>query len=369
VKRAATFVLAMTLALVGCGDDGAGASASASGSTTGSTSSGSAGGAGSVASSSGSGGGSGGSGGSGGTVGAGGAVTSGWQTLADVPLGPRQEHAVVALDGTIYLLGGFDDNVTLLDSVETYDIATQTWGTAAPLDGARHHPNAAAVDGKLYLVGALVGGGFNALGDVRIYDPGSNQWSNGASMPAGSERGGSAVAVIGTDIYVAGGWRGGPVADFSRYDTVGDSWTPLPDVPTARDHLVGAAIGGVFYLVGGRLGAISSVQDRVDAFDPAVGSWQPRTPMPTPRGGAAAAALGGQLYVFGGEGNAAAPSGVFDDVESYDPAADSWQALAPMPVPRHGFGAASWGTTIYLPGGAEEDLYGASSPTFDSFTP
>jgi N-acetylneuraminic acid mutarotase len=359
--------LTASLLLGACGsdDDAAPSGATSTASSTASTSSASTASSGTASG----GGGSGAAGGGSSSGGGGAGAVSGWQTLDDLPIGPRQEHAVVALDGEIYVLGGFDDNVQLLDSVEVYDTAGGNWGTAAPLEGARHHINAAAVGGKLYLVGALVGGAFNAIGDVRIYDPGSDSWSNGTSMPAGSERGAGAVAVIGDEIYVAGGWRGGPVADFSAYDTVNDSWTPLPDVPTARDHSVGAAVGGVFYLIGGRLGSLSSVQDRVDAFDPIVGSWQPRNAMPTARGGAAAAAHGGLIYVFGGEGNSAAASGVFDDVEVYDPAGDSWQMLAPMPVPRHGFGAATWGSTIYLPGGGQEDFYGALLPTFDSYTP
>ena len=55
--------------------------------------------------------------------------------------------------------------------------------------------------------------------------------------------------------------------------------------------------------------------------------------MPTARGSVAAAAVAGCLYVFNGELNPNRPSGVYDENEVYDPRADTWQALTPVPVP------------------------------------
>lgn len=45
--------------------------------------------------------------------------------------------------------------------------------------------------------------------------------------------------------------------------------------------------------------------------------------------------------MVGGEGNTEVPSGVFDALESYDPATDTWSVHEPMINPRHGMGAAS----------------------------
>jgi hypothetical protein len=69
--------------------------------------------------------------------------------------------------------------------------------------------------------------------------------------------------------------------------------------------------------------------------------------------------VAGRIVVAGGEGNPAAATGVFDAVEAYDPAGDAWTALAPMPTPRHGTGAATLGRTLYLPGGATVQAFGA----------
>jgi N-acetylneuraminic acid mutarotase len=161
--------------------------------------------------------------------------------------------------------------------------------------------------------------------------------------------------------------RGGPVADFSVYDPATDSWTILADLPAPLDHLAAAAVGGIFYVLGGRANGVLS--PAVRAFDPATNTWSRKADMPTARGGVAGAALGGKIYVIGGEGNPESGSnGVFDDNEAYDPATDTWQVLAPIPVPRHGTGAAALDGRIIVPGGATLQGFGPVD-TVEAFTP
>ena len=65
--------------------------------------------------------------------------------------------------------------------------------------------------------------------------------------------------------------------------------------------------------------------------------------------------MAGSLYVIGGQRDRIAVT----DVDRYDPATDSWQALPDMPNPRHGFGAVAVDGKIYLPGGADTMALGA----------
>ena len=57
--------------------------------------------------------------------------------------------------------------------------------------------------------------------------------------------------------------------------------------------------------------------------------------MPTARSGVAATVLDDKAFIFGGETREV----TFAAAEAYDPATDSWTELAPLPTPRHGFGA------------------------------
>ena len=290
-----------------------------------------------------------------------------WRTLAPLPAGPRQETAVAALDGGVWVLGGFDASGRVVATVEIYDPISDTWRRGPDLPVPMHHANVAVADGTLYIVGFLVGR-FIATGQVFSYDKGADAWTERTSMPRGSERGASGVGVVDNKIYVAGGFRSAAVGDFSVYDPQTDSWASLPNAPVPSDHLVAAGIDGIIYTAGGRQSSIAAHRPRLDAFDPSTGVWSQRAPMPASRGGIAGAVLHGRLYVFGGEGNEAQASGVFGNVEAYDPATDSWQVLAAMPTPRHGTGAAAVGEAIYVPGGATVVGFGAVD-TNESFTP
>lgn len=266
---------------------------------------------------------------------------------------------MVALDGLVYVLGGFDA-IGEVDTVEVFDPAGDSWDTAPSLPVEMHHANAAAAGGRIWIVGFLTTLGFNEDGRTFSWAPGEDAWTPGPDMPLGTERGASGVASDGSTIWIAGGFReAAPSALFSRFAVAGTAgtWTGLDDLPAARDHLGAGVIDGVVYAAGGRAGLIESHVPELLAWDG--DAWSALAPMPTSRGGAAAAVKDGRLYVFGGEGNPGHASGVFDAAERFDPDSGAWTELAPMGVPRHGTGAATVGDCVWVPGGADEAAFAA----------
>lgn len=285
--------------------------------------------------------------------------TGGWETRAPLAGGPRQETAVAALDGEVYVVGGFAAGGALVARVEAYDPRTDTWRETAELPQPMHHANLAAVGGRLFVAGYLVGLSFDAQGEVLSYDPAADAWGTATAMPTGTERGASAVAVYDDRIYLFGGFRGGALDDVWVYDVSLDLWDVAADLPGPRDHVVAATLGDRIYVVGGRDGAVASHTAALSIYDPATDAWTEGPPMPTSRGGMMAAVLDGRLFVAGGEGNVEAASGVFEQLEVYDPVTDAWSTLEPMPTPRHGTGAATIGEVLYVPGGANIEAFGA----------
>lgn len=283
-----------------------------------------------------------------------------WTPAAPLSGGPRQETAVVALDGLVYVLGGFDENGSIVADVEVFDPIAGTWDSAPSLPVAMHHANGAVAGGRIWVTGFLTGVGFDEDGRVFSWAPGESDWAAGPAMPLGTERGSSGVGSDGTTIWLAGGIREtASSAFFSSFAVSGTSgtWTGLDDLPAPRDHLGAGVIDGVFYAAGGRAGTLSSHVSELLAWDGE--SWSELAPMPTSRGGVASAVKDGRLYVFGGEGNPDLATGVFDEAERFDPATGEWTPLAPMGVPRHGTGAAAAGDCIWVPGGADEDFFAA----------
>lgn len=287
----------------------------------------------------------------------------------------RQEIAAAWLDGALYAIGGFDGRGATLASVERWRPGDAAWETIAPLPVAVNHPAAAAVDGRLVVVGGYRGPFLaNATDAVQVFDPETGAWTLANPMP--SARGGLAAAVLDGRVIAVGGARDGvSVADVAAFDVGADAWTALPPMPTPRDHLGVAVADGRLHALGGRAGGhhVHGVGDpfTLDAhevFDPGPGAWITSEPLPTGRSGHAVAEVDGCVYAFGGEGNRADPAGMFDEVERLDPLREVWEALAPMPVPRHGMGAVSVDGRVWMPGGGVVAGLGATDHV-DVFDP
>jgi hypothetical protein len=110
-------------------------------------------------------------------------TSSPWTTGAPLPT-PRSEIAGAALNGKVYIIGGFGESGQSTTTVEVYDPIADKWTTAAPLPQPIDHTAAASYDGKLY----VVGGGYlsrDALSNkLFIYDPTINKWTEGADLQA-----------------------------------------------------------------------------------------------------------------------------------------------------------------------------------------
>lgn len=260
-----------------------------------------------------------------------------------------------------------------LDWVEVFSTTSNDWRNASSLPTTINHGNVAAVNGKIYVLGGLNGSNFwTGIGDCYEYDPGTDSWKTLPSMPTGTARGASAMGVHGSTIYVAGGLTVlNPVTGaqsstdiVSSYHTKTREWKTLPSLPEGRDHVGGVVVKGVFYVVGGRVNGARNVRNTVYAMNVSRSDrkWVEKAAMPTARGGLSTGAIGSKIFTFGGEGDAALiPNGVYDSVEVYDTLSDSWEALPPMPFPRHGTNAASIGPGIHIPGGSNVTGAGAQA--------
>ncbi len=272
------------------------------------------------------------------------AATATWSSAPPVPVA-LGEVAGGLIAGKIYLVG---EGST---ATFAYDTATETWTSSdlAPRPHAGNHHAAEVVDGKLYLFGGLGGG---SEGKVQIYDPATNEWSEGEPMPFAA--GSSSTAVIGNQVYVAGGIVGSSTtAQAARYTPATDTWETIAPMPEGRNHAAAESDGSKMFVFGGRgLGSgdgneVANGFDTVQVYDPATDSWESSlepestlAPLPQARGGMGTAVFaGGEFWVMGGEtldGSGATAEDVYDRVDVYDPVTNSWRAGPAMPTARHG---------------------------------
>ncbi len=282
-----------------------------------------------------------------------------WMTGAPAPTA-RTEVAVAALDGLIYVVGGFEPSSpwTMWQSsvsagVEAYNPTTNQWASKPGLPVGLHHAGAVVVDGALYIIG-----GFTQSDDT-IWEPsdrvwrfhaGRGTWDERASLP--TARGGLAVTTLRGNIVAVGGYDGrrNPAA-VEVYDPGLDQWAAAAPLPTPRDHLAAVTIGDVLYAIGGRVRLnYRENLSTVEAYDADLAQWVSMADMPTPRSGIAADVVDGWIYVFGGESGA----GTFPHNERYSPRLNRWQAMAPMPTARHGLGAVAMDGRVYVLSGGPQ---------------
>src|SRR5207247_9131108 len=131
-------------------------------------------------------------------------------------------------------------------------------------------------------------------------------------------------------------------------------WGKVAQLPDAAEELYGIAAGGKMYGFGG-LAPAWKPRALVFEYDAAADKWTKKKPMALPSHHVALAELNGKIYAFGGfiPPQSGPPAWIpIDNVWEYDPVADNWKALAPMPTKRGSPVAAVVGGKIYVIGGA-----------------
>jgi N-acetylneuraminic acid mutarotase len=262
-----------------------------------------------------------------------------------------------------------------------------------------NHPNAAAINGSIYLLGGLVDSqdppvpdaDWIATGKSFVYDPSANTWTEIASMPNGTERGSAVLGVHGEMIYVAGGMTvlnpsyQDASTTVTAFNTTSLQWQRVPsiaaNIPEGRQHATGTVIRDTLYVIGGRWFERTNVRDTVFSLNllNQTAGWQ-NSPshMPTARGGVTGGAVGSSFFAFGGECNRNTSNGIYPQAETYNLESKEWKRLSNMPVPRHGTAAVAVGNRIYIPGGGlQQDgvpverngvvSYGQATAHFDAY--
>jgi len=275
-----------------------------------------------------------------------------WGTRANL-LKNNSEYALAEANGRIYVLGGYPPEMgpnRTSSTVQVYDIASDSWTLGPDLPQPNNHGMAAAVNGRIYLIGGQTTDdqqGATAVATVYELDPSAGAWVEKAAMPT-ARSGGVAVA-HGGRIYVAGG-RVPRGHDFAVYDPATNEWTELPSLPSQRNHITGAAIDGRIHIVGGRLGnGLSPLKsDAHEVFNPQTLTWTTAAPMLRGRSGMNGVVARGCFHVWGGE----APTGMTPDHDYYNPRTDKWWSLSNMPIPIHGVvGSAFVDGLVWVTGG------------------
>ena len=211
----------------------------------------------------------------------------------------------------------------------------------------------------------------------------AGKWASAAPFPEPAEELYGIAA--GGKMYVIGGFGEGgrPMGIVYEYDPASDHWTKKASMPKPAHHAALAEWNGKIYAFGGFIpypvpgqagGGGWQPVDNAWEYDPAADSWKALAPLPTRRGSALANTVDGKIYVIGGAtmNPGSSEPAVFQNRparsvgtnEMYDPATNSWQARSPMPTARnHTFGGAVNGKIYVIGGRLASPFIGPASNT------
>jgi N-acetylneuraminic acid mutarotase len=298
-----------------------------------------------------------------------------WTNSAPMP-NYRSEMSAVALDGKIYVAGGFAGSSQNFEDVTTafhyYDTATNTWHEAPPVPHKLHHLAMSALGGRIYITGGYKDSDFDPdQTAVWVFHPhakASAAWKRAADMPA--PRGAHTSVALNGLLYVIGGVTSNSTALWA-YNPASNTWnTKLAPMPTRREHLTATAANGKLYVIAGRWLPSPGNTGTLEEYDPATDTWTAKANMPTPRSGLTSAVIDGKIHVTGGEDLSS--SKTYNQHEVYDPATNTWATYPAMPTARHGLASAAVNGKWYVIGGgllAGNQTYVSLANIVEVFTP
>ena len=300
-----------------------------------------------------------------------------WQTLAPMP-STRHGTATALIGGEIFVFGGSANGGAVLQNVEVYSLAANTWrNDVAPMPRARTGAGAVLLDGKVYLVGGE-GAGAALVADVDVYDVAANTWSQVAPLP--TPRSFLTVGLLenvgrvssGDRAIVAAGGRvagGEGSAIVEEYVVEDDRWSARALLPAPRHSAASAVvtvaddvddIANEVWMIGGQGGA--TLSDRVLAFRASRDHVRKMPDLPEARFLHGAALLGDRVYLFGGRDFAEETS-----AWAFDPETGTYEELAPLPSVQNAPAAVAVGDRVYAIGGF--DSFGNAVATTRAYDP
>jgi N-acetylneuraminic acid mutarotase len=299
-----------------------------------------------------------------------------WVARADMPI-PRSEMAwATAWNGRMHVVGGYGEGQVNRAYHTVYDPASDSWLDAAPLPRGANHVAVAADAGRVYALGGFIEQNRRCDDKAFAYEVTEDRWREIAPLPR--PRGAAAAVILDGKVHLIGGATDpaperASIGWHEVYDPVADRWEMRRPLPGARDHVGCVAHGGLVHVVGGRFNTFQYNTDLHHVYLPQRDTWEERAPLPTARSGHGMVVYRGRFFCMGGEGGIiergkTLDAKVFGQMESYDPATNTWQSHAPMITPRHAVAAVTIGDWVYVAGGGAVLGGAVQSAVHEAFT-
>jgi N-acetylneuraminic acid mutarotase len=209
---------------------------------------------------------------------------------------PIRSGSAALLGATTYLLGGVGAPAAGAAILGLPAAAGATAKQLAVLPRPVADSAAAAIDGAVFLFGGFTGQQPTAT--VFAWQPGGTPHAT-AHLPSRLLY--DAAVTVGNQVIIVGGIvDGAPSRAILSFDPVEHSVTTIGQLPIPLSHAVAGVIGGEVFVIGGRVKGPTSQTRAVYRVDPDTGGASYAGALPVAISDAAIASTGGRILVAGG---------------------------------------------------------------------
>jgi hypothetical protein len=173
---------------------------------------------------------------------------------------PRSDVASASLNGTVYIVGGYDGSHLAPDVLATTD--GTHFSVVGQLAQPVRYPAVAAYQGAIWIIGGVLGATESSASsgqtdDIQRFDPITHHTDVVGHL--GAPLGHASAFVLNSALFVAGGRSAGAaVAQIWQINATTGLATPAGSLPGPRSDSGAVVIGGAAYLLGGEVSSPNS---------------------------------------------------------------------------------------------------------------
>jgi N-acetylneuraminic acid mutarotase len=277
-------------------------------------------------------------------------VANTWTAAGSLQTSGTGYTATLLNSGKVLVTGGStydtDGNYYGLSSAQIYDPVAGTWSNAASMSTTLlNHTATLLSNGTVLVAGGHAGDGYVPTASAAVYDPVANTWTNVASLNVPRFNhvalplpNGNVVVAYGSSSYYSD--SGVSQGSAETYNLAANTWTATGMTVQLPGFSATQLANGQVLIAGGSSPTGYGVANLAQIFKPATNTWSFAASLNTARQNHTATLLqNGKVLVVGGDIAVGATEysqfpAVLASAELYDPAANTWTAVASLTTGR-----------------------------------
>jgi hypothetical protein len=282
----------------------------------------------------------------------------------------RANHASVAYNGYLYVLGGFTNSNTRISAVEYATInsnGTLTWnGGTASFSTPRESPAAVVNNGRLYILGGSSTGSdyLNTVEYATINSGGTLTWVTSPAVGNFTTgRQGLTSVISGNYLYAIGGFGTAGYLNSVEYATINPNGTltwngTTSAMITNRGYHTSVIYNGYIYSMGGCC-SLNTAEYAVINSNGTLGAWTATTSFATGRYAHSSVVYNGYVYVIGGaiSGQPTNSTTEYALINNGGPGTTgTWTSTNTFTTARYEHGSVAYNGFLYVYGGTKNGL-------------